>query len=224
MVLLSVVVAGLSAGLGHVGAITVPGWFGFLDPSTGGSLSTNTAGMMATTAGLLFTAALIASPRHGLLSKGIHRGRLALQIAREDVLGLLYRLEEAGLDDAEASARAAALIREMPGVGPVARRLAVIQLRRRDLIRPHGPGWRLTETGWQQASRLIRSHRLWETYLHRYMDVPADHVHSTAERLEHLTDAAVRRDLAAGTDTPTEDPHGRRIPGERDQRGDEPQP
>jgi len=46
MIVLSVVFALISAVVGHLGAITVPRWFGFED--------TRTAGMMSATAGLLF--------------------------------------------------------------------------------------------------------------------------------------------------------------------------
>jgi manganese/zinc/iron transport system permease protein len=61
MLLLSALIGILSAGLGHLGAIAVPPWFGFE--------STTTSGMMACAAGLLFCATWIFSPRHGLLTR-----------------------------------------------------------------------------------------------------------------------------------------------------------
>jgi manganese/zinc/iron transport system permease protein len=62
MLALSAVAGALSAGLGHLGALTVPVWFGFE--------STTTSGMMAAAAGLLFVLAWLFSPRYGLLLKG----------------------------------------------------------------------------------------------------------------------------------------------------------
>ena len=59
MLALSAVIGVLSAGLGHLGAIVVPPLFGFE--------STTTSGMMACAAGMLFVAAWMFSPRHGLL-------------------------------------------------------------------------------------------------------------------------------------------------------------
>jgi manganese/zinc/iron transport system permease protein len=56
-----------SAALGHLLAITVPPLFGFAD--------TSTAGMMAAATGLLFLAAWILAPRHGLLARGRRSGR-----------------------------------------------------------------------------------------------------------------------------------------------------
>ncbi|TVP82909.1 MAG: iron ABC transporter, partial [Puniceicoccaceae bacterium] len=61
MVLLSAVLAGSSAFLGHLAAITVPGWFGFTD--------TSSSGMMAVITGVLFTLALFCAPRHGVLTR-----------------------------------------------------------------------------------------------------------------------------------------------------------
>ena len=58
---ISLVVAALSAVLGHVGAITVPTWIGFRD--------TSTAGMMAVAVGVLFLAAFLFAPRHGVIGK-----------------------------------------------------------------------------------------------------------------------------------------------------------
>jgi Mn-dependent DtxR family transcriptional regulator len=39
-----------------------------------------------------------------------------------------------------------------------------------------------------------------------------DHLHASAERLEHVTDASMRSDLARATDKPRMDPQGREIP------------
>lgn len=50
----------VTAGLGHLSAIVVPPALGFK--------GTSTSGMMAVTAGLLFTAVWVISPRHGLLA------------------------------------------------------------------------------------------------------------------------------------------------------------
>lgn len=58
---LSCLFAAAAAFLGHLSAITAPTWFGFQD--------TNTSGMMATMAGLLFLLVWIFAPRSGLLAR-----------------------------------------------------------------------------------------------------------------------------------------------------------
>ena len=74
MVLVSVGLALLSAGLGHVFALSLPNWLGlnpnFID-------STSTSGMMAVAAGLLFAVALFFSPKYGILAR-----RLRLVVSR----------------------------------------------------------------------------------------------------------------------------------------------
>jgi manganese/zinc/iron transport system permease protein len=65
MVFLSTVLAALSAVLGHLSALIVPGWFGFTD--------TSTSGMMALMAGVIFAVVALVAPRHGILVKKFQR-------------------------------------------------------------------------------------------------------------------------------------------------------
>lgn len=65
MLLLSAVVGLLSSVLGHLGALTVPIWFGFEN--------TTTSGVMACAAGLLFGLAWLFSPTQGICTR--HRFR-----------------------------------------------------------------------------------------------------------------------------------------------------
>ncbi len=161
--------------------------------------NTSVAGMMAVVAGGLFALAVFAAPRHGIVSQFVRRIRLTLRIVREDVLALLYRAEEA-------SAAAPPLA---AGAIP---RLALVQLRRFGQIERAESGWKLTAAGRSVAAELVRSHRLWETYLSTRLDLPADHVHPPAERMEHYIDHALRERIAADLADPRRDPHGRPIP------------
>ena len=75
-------------------------------------------------------------------------------------------------------------------------------------------GWTFTEQGREQAKGLVRSHRLWESYMARHFLLPDDHLHPTAEAVEHYIDSSMRGDLVKELDQPEEDPHGRQIPSE----------
>jgi manganese/zinc/iron transport system permease protein len=66
MLLLSAVFAVVSAGLGHLAALTVPGWLGFG--------STSTSGMIAAATGLLFLLTWVFAPRYGLIAKRFQHG------------------------------------------------------------------------------------------------------------------------------------------------------
>ena len=46
--------------------------------------------------------------------------------------------------------------------------------------------WRLSETGWADAARTVRNHRLWEAYLINYADIAPSHVDRDADQIEHV--------------------------------------
>ncbi|WP_299437704.1 metal-dependent transcriptional regulator [uncultured Aquimarina sp.] len=70
----------------------------------------------------------------------------------------------------------------------------------------------LTEEGKSIAVRLIRKHRLWETFLCNYLNFGWDEVHDVAEQLEHIKSQKLINELDRFMDFPTKDPHGEVIP------------
>lgn len=209
MLLISVLLAVASAALGHVGALAIPPLVGFPDAST--------AGMIAVAAGLLFAVALVAAPKRGLLPRAVHRSRLAVQIAREDILGILYRLDElasagAAASEAPDSRELERLLAQTRGVHALLGRWAVRSVERRGWVFREGRAIRLTAAGRDVARGIVRSHRLWESYLSKHLRLPTDHLHPAAESLEHVTTPAMRERLADATDAPRVDPQGRPIP------------
>ena len=70
----------------------------------------------------------------------------------------------------------------------------------------------LTESGRLAARGLIRAHRLWETYLDTHFDLPRDHLHEPAERMEHYLGVELQEELAAELADRAVDPHGKVIP------------
>jgi DtxR family Mn-dependent transcriptional regulator len=73
-------------------------------------------------------------------------------------------------------------------------------------------GVRLTDDGRRAALRIIRRHRLVETYLVEFLGYDWDNVHAEAEQLEHaMSDQLVER-MAAALGHPSCDPHGDPIP------------
>lgn len=197
-------VAALSAPLGHWIAIDGPGWFGYH------GIDTVTSGGIAIALGAMFSAAVIFAPRHGVLSKAVDRLRLSIRVAREDLLGLLHRLGEY---ERPADQRVVRRLMRATSVSPLTLTLALRGLRRDGLIAAGGAdSWQLSPAGTAAARDIVRSHRLWETYLEQRLGLPADHLHPTAERLEHVTSAAMRDQLAAATGEPALDPQGKPIP------------
>jgi Mn-dependent DtxR family transcriptional regulator len=53
---------------------------------------------------------------------------------------------------------------------------------------------------------------LWETYLDTHFDLPRDHLHDAAERMEHFLDPELQAELDAELAGVATDPHGKAIP------------
>ncbi|GAA0726672.1 metal-dependent transcriptional regulator [Aquimarina litoralis] len=70
----------------------------------------------------------------------------------------------------------------------------------------------LTDEGRAIAVRLIRKHRLWETFLYNYLNFSWDEVHEVAEQLEHIKSYKLIDELDRFMDFPEKDPHGELIP------------
>lgn len=202
MVIIAAALGALAAASGHVAAITLPPLLGFED--------TLTSGMMAVAAGALFVLAMVFSPQQGIVSGMLHRRALSLRIAIEDALGLLYRAEESKhpLNEESLTAR----LRADTGVSRRMARQAVARLRRDALIDVAGDRIALTPAGHQQARAIIRSHRLWESYLAEHMQVPEGHLHDTAMQLEHHTTPPMQAALAEVIGDPPRDPQNKPIP------------
>ena len=200
----SMVLGSIAAVSGHLAAITVPGWI------VGGELDTSSAGMMAVAASVLFLSAALVSPGRGVLARRWRARRDGQRIAIEDVLGLLFRLEERSLSTDQDAVEN--LLRSDVRIGPSRLSGVLGRIQRGLLARVEEGKWTLTEAGRSEARGLVRAHRLWETYLAGRANIPSSHLHSAAERLEHVSDPGIAKDLAAAVGDQDKDPHGRPIP------------
>ncbi len=70
----------------------------------------------------------------------------------------------------------------------------------------------LTEEGWSQALRMVRRHRLIETWLVRQYGYSWDEVHDEAEVLEHTLSDRLLDAIDEQLGRPERDPHGDPIP------------
>ncbi len=73
-------------------------------------------------------------------------------------------------------------------------------------------GVSLTERGREEALRLVRRHRLIETFLLEHLGYSWQEVHEEAERLEHAVSDGFTERLAEFLGHPDRDPHGDPIP------------
>jgi len=181
--------------------------------------NTTAAGMMAVVAAVQLGGAVLLSPQHGLVSRWLRNWKLSLRIASEDVIGQLYRVEEARAER-RVDAEAEAFVR--PQLRSLLERFAWWRVKRRGLTELNSEGQiGLTTAGREEARGLIRAHRLWESYLQTHFALPHDHLHEPAERMEHFIDPQLRDELDAELADRTVDPHGKKIP--RDPQTDQQQ-
>lgn len=185
----SVVVALVSGVGGYFAATAVPAVFE--------KDSFNAAGSISTVAGVMLAIAIVASPRHGVITRSMRRRKLANAVATDDLLASLYRGSESGVEALPLSALRRMLIGR-PLDAAIARAL------RAGTVTREGDSLRLTSSGKLDAADIIRKHRLWEHYLVDQAGFAPDHVHETAEQLEHLG--------VGPRGGPELDPHGRAIP------------
>jgi manganese/zinc/iron transport system permease protein len=170
-------------------------------------IDTPPAAMMAVVAGFIFTLTVFLAPKYGFISRRVDQARLALRIASEDILGMLYRWEESRQETPLQGSTVLSAMR-----GGVLARIALRSLRRSGRIELAGSqALRLTPQGQGEAKRLVRAHRLWESYLNKHFGLPLDHLHAPAERMEHYVTPALQERIAAEIGH-VPDPHGREIP------------
>lgn len=200
MLIWTLVIAACAALLGHIAALIVPGWFGFEGMSTAGS--------MAVMSGVLFGVAWICSPQQGLIAAWCRRVELSRRIVMEDILGLLYRYEERA--ERDAAGLTLADVREALSASPSLVGRALRQVRSTKQVSVQGDVVQLTDSGRTAARSLIRTHRLWERFLWERLGLRPDHIHTTADRMEHFTSEEMARELSVHDEG--EDPHGRPIP------------
>ena len=81
-------------------------------------------------------------------------------------------------------------------------------------VNRQGKVYVLTAIGNSESITLMRSHRLWESYLSTEIQAPYSHFHDTADRLEHIRDEDIQKTLGLEVQDSGFDPSGKKIPPE----------
>jgi len=130
-----------------------------------------------------------------------------LSRSAEDYLKAIYSLSEHG-DAASTSAIADTLAIQPASVTGMVKRLAEAGLLEHVPYR----GVRLTNPGKLEALRVVRRHRVLETYLCERLGYSWHDVHEEAERLEHAASDQLIEQMSRALGSPSHDPHGAPIP------------
>jgi DtxR family transcriptional regulator, Mn-dependent transcriptional regulator len=125
-----------------------------------------------------------------------------------DYLKAVWELAEGSGGSASTKGVAARLSVSSASVSNMFARLQEMGLVRYERYR----GAALTGRGREEALRLVRRHRLIETFLLQHLGYDWQEVHEEAERLEHAVSDGFTERLAALLGHPDHDPHGDPIP------------
>ncbi len=134
MVLLSGLLAAISAIVGHWLAVAGPAWFGFG--------STSTAAMITIVSALFLMLAILFGPSDGMVVRVYRRGWLSTKILSEDILAAVYRD-----DEQRRPSKTLAELRVAMMSSPYGFAWAMWGLRRRGLVAVDHRSVRLTEAG-----------------------------------------------------------------------------
>ena len=143
------------------------------------------------------------SPNQGLISRILRNVETRAHVLREDVLGLLWRIEERNQGMLQSNN-----LPQLFGVTSRKVRLALRRLLKQGAVQVTESSWTLTSEGRRRATTLVRSHRLWEVYLEQHYPQDTHQLHHAASRLEHVTTEEMKLQLGDAD----VDPHGSRVP------------
>lgn len=180
------------------------GWSGFLiGYYLSEQLNVSPGGMIVVVCTVQFLLVFLVAPRYGLLAGWQRRWRAIPQQLIEDILGVIMRSDDEQATISEISQRIEYRADRI--------RKAIQSLARQEMLLVDDDIISFTDEGRQQARRLLRAHRLWESYL-QHLGVAEEELHDRAHVLEHVHDEDTVDYLDDKLGHPLFDPHGAEIP------------
>lgn len=173
--------------LGHM--VWISGLVGAASGALGTFLSTlaprmSTGPLIVLSATVMFLFSLFCAPKRGLIAKAIRFVRLRAKVARENILRTIY--ETAEINGAWNSSIPVPDLAARRSQAPHVLTRTLKRLEAEGLVQSQNGNVRVTETGLQEAYKIVRNHRLWEMYLMHEESIGADHVDRDADFIEHF--------------------------------------
>jgi manganese/zinc/iron transport system permease protein len=150
---------------------------------------------------------LLFAPKKGWFSIRTRNRKNERKICQENILKTFYQLNELGCQ--EVSIRQ---FLEKRAVDTALLEKTISRMKKEGLLVESQKLYALSQAGLVEAARIVRSHRLWELYLTKRMNFKEDHIHGTAETIEHLITPEIEAELLRELNFPTSDPHNKNIP------------
>lgn len=182
----------------RLGTMTMlSGLFGMLGAGTGSLVSAlfermPSGALIVLSASGFFFLSLMFGTEGGVVPRLWRRARLRRRIRRQHLLRRVWEMRE---QTGRRHFHARGLV-ERHGWLPAIAALELRAARRAGIVRRiNDTEWELTPLGESEAARAVRNHRLWELYLITHADVAPSHVDSDADRIEHVLDPEMIREL-----------------------------
>ncbi|WP_053405130.1 iron chelate uptake ABC transporter family permease subunit [Persicobacter sp. CCB-QB2] len=164
--------------------------------------------MVATTIALL---SILFAPARGIIFKMKRQQENQLKILTENILKSFYHLGQKHQDmkhrysfDEIHSIR--------PSIPKPRLKKGLRVLEKEGFLRKKENSYRLSAEGTEKGKRVVKLHRLWEVYLTEYLYLDPDHVHDSAETMEHVITPELEKKLEEMLNYPDRDPHDEEIP------------
>jgi len=179
-----------------IGAVS--GWLGASLSSLYSNLPAGA--IIVITAAVIFLFSMIFGTARGVLPRYLRHLKLQKKIGRQHILRSTYEILE--------NTQSSTPLKNLPIPMELLRKhrywskgelpKLIRQARAEDHIERQPSGeLRLSESGFGEASRITRNHRLWEMYLIKHADIAPSHVDRDADMVEHLLGAEIVRQLEA---------------------------
>jgi manganese/zinc/iron transport system permease protein len=138
-------------------------------------------------AACLFLLSMFLGTARGVLPRWAQHVRLSRAVARQNLLRAIFEWSErTGKDPRRHGASIEDLLIERAWSAAELKRVLGGAERDAVVYEVADGTWRMTETGWGDAARTVRNHRLWEAYLINYADIAPSHVDRDADQIEHV--------------------------------------
>jgi manganese/zinc/iron transport system permease protein len=182
-------------------AAVIGGLSGWLGASISALLPRLPAGaVIVLVAATVFVFSMVLGSSRGVLLRFLAHRRLRRKVGRQHLLRAVYEILETR-DPADAANIAnhsidyAQLLDHRSWSRARLQRLIAVAKREDHVDYCDGKRLRLSESGFGEAARITRNHRLWEMYLIRHADVAPGHVDRDADAVEHVLGPGLVRQL-----------------------------
>ena len=153
--------------------------------------------MIVLVAAFVFGVSMAFGPARGVVPRVLRQRRLRRRVEQQHLLRAVYEWHEQGRGEAGGVGGGTPLFDLVPARSWGLKQLERIARRAerdREATYDNGVVW-LTERGRESARRVVRNHRLWETYLINFADVAPSHVDRDADAIEHVLGPEMIADL-----------------------------